>query len=196
MNNIFYGLFDCVKKRKGYFLFLLILSVVAIVLGVIGAINLSELTIDLSNISYIKFLKGGGYGAMLFSLLLSLSIFFFAILICHIRPFLLPLGFVFYLYLIYSQTFILINILLIYGIFNCMILFILLIIYYLILWFLFLMLMCELLNLVKINNYFKTCFSLRESKVMVWLTCLIVLSVVFSLILLILEKFVILLIFN
>lgn len=195
MRNLFLNLFETIKRRKGYFLFLLLLSVLAVVLGIIGAINLSETSIDLSNISYIRFLKGGSYGSMIFSLLLSLTIFFLAILICHIKPFLLPLGFVFYLYLIYSQTFILLSIILIYGIFNCMILFIILLIYFLLLWFIFLMLMCELVGMLKVQNYLKTCFSVKESKVLIWLIGLVVLSIIFSLILLILEKFVILLIF-
>ena len=71
MRNLFLNLFETIKRRKGYFLFLLLLSVLAVVLGIIGAINLSETSIDLSNISYIRFLKGGSYGSMIFSLLLS-----------------------------------------------------------------------------------------------------------------------------
>ena len=196
MKLFLFNLLDCVKRRKGYFLFLIIIGVLAIVLGVVGAINLSGHSIDLTNISYIKFLKGGGFGSMMFGIFLSLSVFFFAILICHTKPFLLPLGVVFYLYLIYSQTFILLSIVLIYGIFNCAILFVFLLIYFLILWILFLFLLCELINLVKSSNYFKKCFSLRESNVIIWLISLFLVSILFSLILLILQKFVILLVFN
>ena len=196
MNNFFYNLFDSFKRRKGYFLFLLILGIVAVVLGVVGAINLTGNTIDLTNISYIKFLQGGSFGSLIFGLIFSLLVFFILMLICHLKKFLLPFGIVFYLYLIYSQTFILLSIILIYGIFNCIILFVLLLIYFIFLWIIFLFLMCELINFVKIPHFFKTCFSLRESKVLIWMLSLIIVSIIFSLILLILQKFVILLIFN
>ena len=62
MKLFLFNLFDCVKRRKGYFLFLIIIGILAIVVGVVGAINLSGHSIDLSNIAYIKFLKGGGFG--------------------------------------------------------------------------------------------------------------------------------------
>lgn len=196
MNIILSGLFDNVKRRKGYFLFLLVLTVLAIILGIIGAINLGDLSIDLSHIAYIKFLQGGSFGSMIFGLFLSLCIFFFAIMLCHWKTFLLPFGIIFYLYLIYSQTFILVSVILIYGIFNCVILFSFMLIYSILLWTIFMLLMCEFINFLKTQHYFKTCFSLRESKILIWLICLIMLTVVFSLVLMILKKFVILLVFD
>lgn len=197
MRNIFGGLFDCVKSKKGYCWFLIFLSVVAIVLGVIAAINFgSVLTIDLSHISYIKFLSGNcGFASMLFGLLLSLMVFFCVILLCHWKKFLLPFAVVFYLYLVYSQAVVFMSIILIYGIFNCIILAVLLLAYSIIVWAIFLFLMCEFLCLNKTYSYFKTCFSLKESKVLLYLIFICLLVVLFSLILTILKNYVILLIF-
>ena len=197
MRYFFGGIFDCVKRKKGYFCFLIFLSVVAIVLGVIAAINFgSVLTIDLSHISYIKFLSGNcGFASMLFGLLLSLMVFFCVILLCHWKKFLLPFAVVFYLYLVYSQAVVFMSIILIYGIFNCIILAVLLLAYSIIVWAIFLFLMCEFLCLNKTYSYFKTCFSLKESKVLIYLIFLCLLVVLFSLILTILKNYVILLIF-
>lgn len=197
MGHIFGGLFDCVKRKKGYCLFLIFLSVVAIVLGVIAAINFgSVLTIDLSHISYIKFLSGNcSFASMLFGLLLSLIVFFCVILLCHWKKFLLPFAVVFYLYLVYSQAVVFMSIVLIYGIFNCIILAVLLLAYSIMVWTIFLLLMCEFLWLNKSYSYFKTCFSLKESKVLIYLFFLCILVILFSLILTILKNYVILLIF-
>jgi len=198
MNRIFVNLFDCVKRRKGYCFILVMLSIVAIVLGVIAAVNFGDdvFTIDLSSISYIRFLKGEtGFMSMMFGMLLSLIVFFSIILICHWKKFLLPLGLVFYLYLVYSQAVIFMSIILIYGILNCIILAVLLLVYSLIIWAIFLLIFCLLLNFINIYNYFKTCFTFKESKILIYLLFLIILTLIFSIILTILKNYVILLIF-
>lgn len=198
MNVFFGGLFECVKRKKGYFVTLIFLSVVAIVLGVVAAVNFGGevFVIDLSNIAYIKFLQGDcGFMSMMFGLLLSLLVFFAVVLICHWKSFLLPLGIMFYLYLVYSQAVIFMSIILIYGILNCIILAILLLVYSLLVWSLFLFILCELLCNTNLHGYFKTCFSFRESKVLIYVIGLVVLNLIFSLILTILKNYVILLIF-
>ena len=198
MNRIFGGLFECVKRKKGYFVFLLLLSVLAIVLGVIAAVNFSgeTFTIDLSHIAYIKFLGGHcGFASMIFGLILSLLVFFIVILLCHWKTFLLPFGIVFYLYLVYSQAVVFMSIIITYGIFNCIILVMLLLIYSLFVWFVFMLIMCELLCYLNTNNYFKSCFSFGFSKVLIYLIMLILLTLIYSLILIILKNYVILLIF-
>lgn len=197
MNNFFRTIFDNFKRRKFYFVFLLILSFVAIALGVIAAINFdSNLTIDLSHIAYIRFLKGGGFGSLMFGLFLSICVFFFAIIICHWKKFLLPLAIIFYLYLVYSQVVVLVSIVLIYGVFNCAILFVLLLVYFLLLWMIFLFIMCELISILHFPNFFRICFSFRENKTLFWFICLIVLTLIFCIVLTILKKFVILLVFG
>jgi hypothetical protein len=198
MNKIFGGMFNSIKRKKGYFIILLLLSVVAVVLGVIAAINFGGgiFDIDLSNIAYIRFLKGNcGFMSMMFGLILSLLVFLVVILICHWKSFLLPLGIVFYLYLVYSQAVIFVGIITIYGFLNCIILAVLLLVYSLLIWSVFLIIMCELSCLVNSHNYFKSCFSIRESNIILFLIFILILTLIFSLILMILKNYVILLIF-
>ncbi len=198
MNKFFGGLFDCVKKKKGYFLVLIILSLVAVVLGVIAAVNFGGgiFSVDLSNIAYMRFLKGDcSFVSMIFGMILSLCVFFFIILICHSKSFLTPLGIIFYLYLVYSQAVIFMSIILIYGILNCIILAVMLLVYSLFIWVLFLMILCEVACLTNGFGYFKSCFSFKESKVLTFLICVMVSTLIFALILTILKNYVILLIF-
>ena len=198
MNNLFSKIFESVKIKKGYFILLIFLTIISIVLGVIAAMNFGSgiFTIDLSNISYIKFLKGDtGFMSLIFSMILSLSIFFFAVLICNWKTFLLPLGIVFYLYLVYSQTVIITSVILIYGILNCIILVLLLLVYSVLVWCLFLVLMTELGCVVNENGYFKTCFSVKRSKVLWFLILLSLLTFAFVVVLVVLKNFVVLLIF-
>ncbi len=197
MRYFFSDLFKCVNLKRGYFSLLIALSIVMVVLGVVGSVNLnSGLTIDLSNISYIKFLKGGGFGSMMFSLFLAISIFVFALILCHWKTFLIPLGLIFYLYLVYSQTFVFVSIILIYGIFNSIILLVLLLLFLLVLWTIFLLLCCELSCHSKSSSYFRDCFSFKRSKVLFFLLSLLILTLIFTIILTILKKFVILLVFG
>ena len=199
MKSYLIGLFECARKRKGYICILIVLSLLAIVLGVIAAINFGgkDLTINLSHISYIRFLKGDcGFVSMMLGMILSLAIFFSIIVICHCKTFLLPFGVMFYLYLVYSQAVIFVSIILIYGIFNCLILIMLLLIYSIVIWLVFELLLCELAELLNSYSYFKSCFSFKESRVLLWLILLCVLTLLFSLILLILKNYVILLIFE
>ena len=198
MTISFGGLIDCVKRKKGYFVLLILFSLVAIVLGVIAAINFGGgvFSIDLSNIAYIRFLKGDcGFMSMVFGMILSLLVFFAVCLICHSKSWLLPLGFLFYLYLVYSQAVIFMSIILIYGILNCIILVVLLLVYSLLVWAIFLLFLCETSCCTNQHGYFKTCFSFKESKVLLFLLILVVLTFVFALILSILKNYVILLIF-
>ena len=129
MNNIFGLYFDCLKKQRGYLVLLIFGTLMAVVLGVISAINFGDglFTINLDNIAYIRFLKDDcGFMSMFFGLFLSLSIFFLISFVCHLKPFLVPISLLFYLYLVYSQVVIFVSIILIYGILNCIILAILL----------------------------------------------------------------------
>ena len=198
MNRIFYRFFDCVKRKKGYFILLLMLSIVAIVLGVVAAINFGGgvFSIDLSNIAYIRFLKSeSGFMSMVFGLVLSLFMFYVACLICHWKSWLVPLGVVFYLYLVYSQSIVFMSIILIYGFFNCIILSLLLMVYTILIWGLFLVFLCEILCLTNSYDYFRCSCSLTKSNAIWILISLIVLTFIFGIILLILKNYVVLLIF-
>ena len=197
MNGNFFGLFDCVKRKKGYFIFLVIFSLIAIVLGIVASINFGGgvFAVDLSNIAYIRFLQGGGFMSMVFGLMLSLLVFFIAIILCHIKSYLVPLGVLFYLYLVYSQTVIFMSIILIYGILNCIILAVLLLVYTIIIWAIFLLVTCEVASLTNNSGYFRCCCSTKESKVVWYLLLLIALTFVFCLIMMILKNYVVLLIY-
>ena len=198
MNIFFNGLFDCVKRKKGYFIILILLSLLAIILGVVAAINFGggAFAVDLSNIAYIRFLKKDvGFMSMVIGLILSMLVFFVVVVLCHAKSFLTPLGILFYLYLVYSQAVVFMSIILIYGILNCIILVVLLLVYTLIVWGIFLLIMCEISCFTNSQGYFKCCFSTKESKVLIYLISLLALTFIFALILIVLRNYVVLLIF-
>lgn len=193
---------DCVfsplKQKKGYVILLILTSIVAIILAIFASINFSSgfLTIDLSNISYIKFLKGDcGMASMIFSTLFSLMIFFIIIWICHCKPYLTPLSIIFYLYLVYSQTIILVSLIMIYGFFNCIILAMILFIYFLATWFLFVLSITHMSCNMREQDYFRCCFDINRSKFLVTLILIIITTLIFSFTITILKNFIILLVY-
>ncbi len=192
------GLFDCIKRKKGYFFLIIVLTIISIVLGVIAAVNFGGgvFSIDISKIAYIKYLKDDcGFMSMVFGLILSLLIFFMVCLIFHRKSWFVPLGLMFYLYLVYSQAVIFMSIILIYGFFNCVILVLLLLIYTLLIWFVFMLILCELICLTNRTDYFRCCFSLKESNLLWHVVGIVLLTFIFSLILIVLKNYVILLIY-
>lgn len=197
MNRLFAEMFDCVKRKRGYCLFLIILTIGAIILGVVGAINMNgELTINLNHIAYIRFLRGSGFMAMFFGLLLSVCVFFLLILLCNFKYWLMPFGVVFYLYLVYSQTVVFLSIVLIYGILNCIILAVFLLIFSILTWLLFLLIMCELSLHCNCSPYLRTCFTPKQSKIIWYLLMLSILIMLFTITLTILKNYVLLLVFE
>ncbi len=192
------SIFDTIKLKRGYFTFLIILTILSISLGVFAGINISGgiLVVDLTNIAYIQFLTGDcGFAPMIFKLLFSLFVFFFLIHLCNIKPFLLPLSIIFFMYLVYSQTVVFISIIMLYGFFNCIILSLLLLIYILLTFFIFILHCLELSNFCNCNNYFRQTFSFHQSKVLTFSILLIILTIIFCTILAILKSFVILLVY-
>lgn len=191
------SIFDCIKLKKGYFIILLLLTVVAIALAVFGAmsINGGSITLSLGNMVYIKYLNGSsGMMSMLFRLIFSLSLFFFFVFIGHWKFYLYPVGILFYLYLVYSQAVVFISIILVYGFFNCIILAVFLLLYLLFLFFIFILMMLEM-SCCTNQNYFKSCFSWKRSKLLLCICILIGWSILFAVILSILKSFVILLVY-
>lgn len=191
------SIFDCIKLKKGYFIILLLLTGVAIALAVFGAmsINGGSITLSLGNMVYIKYLNGSsGMMSMLFRLIFSLSLFFFFVFIGHWKFYLYPVGILFYLYLVYSQAVVFISIILVYGFFNCIILAVFLLLYLLFLFFIFILMMLEM-SCCTNQNYFKSCFSWKRSKLLLCICILIGWSILFAVILSILKSFVILLVY-
>lgn len=192
------SIFDTIKLKKGYFTFLIILTILAISLGVFAGINISGgiLVVDLTNIAYIQFLTGDtGFAPMIFKLLFSLFVFFFLIHLCNIKPFLVPLSIIFFMYLVYSQTVVFISVILLYGFFNCIILALLLLIYIMLIIFIFILLCLELNKFCNCNGYFRQTFNFHQSNVLTLSIFLIILTLIFCIILAILKSFVILLVY-
>lgn len=198
MRNLFFNISELFRLKRGYFFFLIILTLGAIVLGIFAGINFSGgiLVIDLSNIAYIEFLKGdSSFVSMIFKLLLSLLIFFLIIHICNIKPALIPLSVLFFMYLVYSQTVVFISVIMIYGFFNCIIFSLLHLVYTLTLFFLFILLCMELSNHCNCTNYFSTTFNINKSSTIFIICGIVILTLIFCLILTILKSFVILLVY-
>lgn len=198
MKNFLFSIGENVKRYKNFFTVLVVLTVLTIFLAVVTSINFlsSSFSIDLNNISYIKFLKGDcGFVSLVFSLLLSLSIFYLLVLLCCCKKFLIPLGVLFYLYLIYSQIAVLVSVILIYGLLNCVVLILFLILFNIVLITIFLLYLLEILNNVGDNCYFSNCFNLKKSCVLFYYILLCILVLTFCLIISILKSFVLLLVF-
>lgn len=198
MIRIFSSLKETVLLKKNYFIFLLILTIASIVLGVFAGINVSSgiLVVDLTNIAYIQFLTNDcGFVTMIFKLLFSLLVFYLLIYICNIKPFLVPLSIIFFMYLVYSQTVVFISIIMLYGFFNSIILCLLLLIYILILFFLFILLCLELNRFCNCHNYFSSTFNFSSSNVLTLSIAIIISTLIFCVILAILKSFVILLVY-
>lgn len=198
MKIFFDDFFSCIRLKKGYFIVIILASIIAITLAIFASINFSSgfLTIDLSNISYIKFLKGDtGMMSMIFSNICSLLIFFALIWICHAKPFLIPLGVIFYLYLVYSQAVILISLIMIYGFFNCIILAMLLLIYFVLIWFLFILSMLQMLCCDRSPYFFRSCCNVYRCKMLITLSLILLFTILFSFVITILKNFIILLVY-
>ena len=198
MREIFNLIKFNIKQKKVLFLTILILTLVAVVFAIIAGINFGEgvFTIDLSNICYIQFLKGEcGWVGLFFRLILGLFIFAVLILFFSCKPFLFPVSVLFYLYLVYSQVLVMVSLIIVYGILNCVILILLLSIYNFVLISLFFLILLDLNNHCRNGNYFSNCFNLNISVAPICFIVLILLCFIFSVTLIILKSFILLLVF-
>lgn len=191
------NLSDCIKKQKILFILLIIFTVCAVVLGVFSAINfdVGVLPIDLSNIVYIKYLKGDcGVGFLIFGSLLTFLIFYFIFVCCCCKKFLVPIAFVFYLYFVYSQIVVFTSIILIYGFFNTIILLFALLFYIVIQFAFYILMILYFTSICNQNNYFNLCF--KQNSILTILTiCNILFILIFTILLIFLKSFILLLIF-
>lgn len=197
MNNFFNSFFINLRAKKGLFVLLLLLSVLVGVLAVVCAVQLngSMLPLDLSNIAFIKFLQGNcGFFFLLLGTLTNLLLFYIIIFLFCSKKFLIPLAILFYLYFVYSQVMIFVSILLIYGLFNCLILLLFLLIYYLIIFFLLMLMIIELYSVCG-EGFIQNCFNKNECKLLYVTLAIILISVLFCVIITILKAFVILLVY-
>ena len=198
MANFFRSIIQSISKRKGLFFIFIIAAIVMIVLGVIAAINYDSgvLPIDLTNIPYIKFLRGdSGFFSMILNTIIACVIVYLIIVLCCCKKYLVPIAVIFYLYLIYSMGVIFTSIILIYGFFSSLILLVLLLVYFGIQLFVFTAILCELLYINK-HMYFKTCFSWQES-VLIYLSLILLITILtFCFILTFLKNYIILLLYQ
>lgn len=198
MNLFFNSILNQIRVRKGLFIVLIISTIVVIVLGVISAINLDGgvLPIDLSNIAFIRYLKGDcGVFFLIFGTILNLLLFYSLILLSCCKRFLIPFAIIFYLYFVYSQIVIFTSLILLYGFFNTLILILLLLIYILLEIVLLMLFLLFLLNYTDSFGYFKNCFSSNNSNLIILTLALIAISILFCVVLIVLKSFVILLIY-
>lgn len=196
MRNFFCSIGETLRAKKGVFVGLILLSVLAIVLAVVSAVNLngSVLPVDLSNIAFIKFLRGEcGFLFLIVGSVLNLLIFYFAIVLSCSKKFLFPLAILFYLYFVYCQALIFTSILLIYGLLNALIILVLLLIYLLVAFFVFMLI---LLCLFEACTCGFGCFFKPSECNLVYLTIILfVATLIFCVLESILKSFVILLVF-
>ena len=199
MKNFFGGIKDRIKEKKGYFLLLIIALIGAIVLAIFASLSISSgsQNLDLGNIAYIKFLRGhASLVSLIFSLAFSFALFYFLILLFSCRRVLFPFAVLFFMYFAYCQVLVLIHIIMAFGFFNCILLALMLLLCDLILIFLFVIAMLEMSYHTQNGNYFKTCFSMKLSKVLFYFIAILGFVCLFSIALSILKSFVILLVFN
>lgn len=197
MKYFFNSLIETIKIKKGYFIFLCIVTILAIAFGVYAGISFSDgaFVVNLNNISYISYLKEEcGFLSLIFKMILGLILFFAIILFCGSKTFLLPLKIIFYIYFVYSQTVLLVSLIILYGFLNCLILSILLLFYYLIIIAIFMLAMLEMACYVNDINYFKCCFA-NDGKIWVFLIALLLTTILFAILLTLLKSFVIILVF-
>lgn len=196
MQNIFNAILNNFRLRKGLFLLLVALCTAFIVVGVITAINFDNgvLPIDLGNVAYIKFLRNGGFGSLIFGTIVANFFVYAIILLCGCKKFLLPISFVFYLYLVFSMGVIFTSVIIIYGFFATIIFLILLLAYFVLQILVLTAIMCEIIYAPHIN-YFRHCFSGWQSNVFVLTVLYFALSLMFCLILFLLRHYILLLVF-
>ena len=187
-----------IKQQKIYFTFLILTTIAVIVFAVYSAVMMSGglFALDISEVVYLQFLKKqNSFVSLLFGSLLAVAVIVALMVVCHIKKWLVPLALIFFLYYIYSQTVILISLIMIYGFLNVLILFIFYTVFLLCEFAILILIMLELWTLSGRDRYFSVCFSSSESSMVLYLMILSLLVFIFCLVLVILRKFVILLLY-
>lgn len=198
MTKLFFRLGDNIRKHKTLFVVLLILTFIVGIIAVYSAINFEmiAITIDIGNVTFVKFLKGDtSFLPLVFGTLLVLLVFLAIITLCCFKKFLLPFAILFYLYFVYSQIVVLTSLIVIYGFFNTLILLFLLCVFFLLEFLVFVLIFLELFSICGSPCFFKDCFNSNSSCFLSLLILMTLLVFAFCLILAILKSFVILLVF-
>ena len=194
VSKIFDYPFALCRKHKLLIVSLIISTIIMIVIAVVSGIKLNKSMFpqNFSNVSYIKFLKGSsGFVSFMFSTLFANAIFITVIWLSCIRPYLIPIGLLFYLYYVYAQTVTIISVMLDFGFFNTIIVIIFLILISFVYFFLYLLLIICSVDCTADIKYCSLSFRL-----ILPLIIMFIISIIFSAILLLsLKNFVIILVY-
>lgn len=157
-----YSLFEPLKKHRNFAIFIVLLVCMCIFCAVLAGIKFSNssLLISFSNVAIVKFLRGtSGFGGMLFSNLLTISIFSSIIISSCCKKYTISIGVFFYCYYVYAQTLTLIAFILEYGIINTLVIAFCMLIFMFFSFFLLLELFLICLDCQNQYLYFKTSFT-------------------------------------
>ena len=191
---VFSNIFSSCRKHRVLTTVLIVGVIAAIILGVVGGIQLNNSMFpqDFSNVSYVKFLKGStGFAGFFFSSIFTIMVFCLIIYLCCCKSFLSPLGILFFLYFVYTQTITIISVSTEFGFFNTLILVIYLIVsslVYFILFLLFVVCCCDCCGHMYFSTALKTVLPL--------LLCFVVVILINVLFLMTLKNFVIILVYD
>lgn len=192
--SFFNNISNVCKRHKILTTGLIVGIVASMILGIIGGvqINNSMFPQDFSNVSYVKFLKGSsGFAGFFFTSVFTVMIFTFIIFITSCKKYLLPIGILFFMYFVYTQTVTIISISIEFGFFNTIILVVFLIIISLMYFILLLLITVQCCDCVG-PMYFRLAFK-SIIPLLITLTVLILVNVLF---LMTLKNFVIILVYK
>ncbi len=151
-NRFSYSLFEPIKRHHRFVGFMLVIIGVCIFCAIMAGIKFSKssLLISFSNVTIVKFLRGSsGLGGMMFSNILTISIFAVIIISSCCKKYTISIGIFFYAYYSYAQTLTLIAFMLEYGIINTLVI-------------AFCMLLCMLITLFLLLELFLICLEFQN----------------------------------
>lgn len=157
-----YSIVEPIKKHRGFVAFMLCIIGVCVFCAVLAGIKFSKssLLISFSNVAIVKFLRGSsGFGGLMFTNILTLSIFSLIIISSCCKKYTISIGIFFYGYYAYAQTLTLIAFMLEYGIINTLVIAFCLLIFLALTLFLFLELFLICLDCQNSYRYLKTSFA-------------------------------------
>ena len=189
-----YVFIEPIKRHRPFTCFILILIGMCIFCAVLAGIkfNNSSLLISFSNVTIVKFLRGSsGFGGMLFSNILTISIFSAIIILSCCKKYTISIGVFFYGYYIYAQALTLIAFMLEYGIINTMVIALCLMLGMIVTIFLMLELFLICMELQNSHFYLKSCLN----SCLPILICLLLVLISQSLIFFVLRNYVIVLVY-
>ena len=155
-------LIEPVKKHRAFVNLIIIITGVCIFCAVLAGIkfNKSSMLISFSNVTIVKFLRGSsGLGGMLFSNILTISIFSLIIISSCCKRYTISIGVFFYAYYVYAQSLTLIAFVLEYGLINTLVIAFCMLLIMFAMFFLLLELFVNCIECQNDNFYFRRAFS-------------------------------------